>query len=249
MGEIQEEKIAEFCGAVIGDGWIQSNEKGFFLAGDPLEDREYYDSHITPMVKDILIETKPREFPYWKVYGISLYKKKHIKKLRSFGLPKGKKVDTAEVPSWIRNSNKKIKSAFVRGVFDTDGCIFCQKDYTKYANTFNAKYHVKARLRFTSISKNLIEQVMDLMKGLGFRCSKRRIKRGFSNDRNNHDVFILELNKLDGIKRFFEELKPSNPRHVTKYLIWKKFGFCPPKTTISQRKDILKNVLNPYELY
>ena len=37
MGKIQDkEKIAELVGAIIGDGWIQSNEQNFFIAGDPL---------------------------------------------------------------------------------------------------------------------------------------------------------------------------------------------------------------------
>jgi hypothetical protein len=135
------------------------------------------------------------------------------------------------------------------GSLDADGCIFCQKDYTKYANDFNSKYHSKIRLRISSISKTLIDQLFILCKKHGFRCVKRTLKRGFAYHRNCSDAHILEINEIKSIHRWFKELSPSNPKHTTKYLIWKKFGFCPPCTTIQQRKDILKNKLNPYYLY
>lgn len=251
MGEIQnKENIAEFCGAAIGDGWIQSNEKSFFLAGDPNEDKEYYDFHMLPLINKILnLELKTKNFPYWKVYGISIHKKELIKKLRGFGLPTGKKVDTAKIPKWIMKSNNKIMTAFIRGLFDTDGCVFCQKDYTKYANEFNSKYHSKIRIRISSISKKLISEVFEIIDKLNIKCIKRELKRGWSNHRNNHNVYILEINKIEDIKNFFDKEIPKNPKHITKYLIWKRFGFCPQKTTIEQRKQILKNKLDPHMFY
>ena len=251
MGGIQnKEKIAELCGAVIGDGWIQSNEKSFFLAGDPREDKEYYDFHMLPLINKILdLKLKTKNFPYWKVYGISIHKKEVIRKLLKFGLSKGKKVDVAFIPNWIMKSDKRIMKAFILGLFDTDGCIFCQKDYTKYAKEFSSRYHSKIRIRISSISKELISQVFEIMNKLNIRCVKRELKRGWANNRNNHNVYIIEINRLEDIKKFFEDEISKNQKHITKYLIWKKFGFCPPKTTIEQRKQILKNELAPHIFY
>lgn len=250
MGEIQnKEQIAEICGAIIGDGWIQSNEKSCFIAGDPTEDKEYYDKHLSQMVSKIICPVHPKEFPYWKVYGISFHKKESIKKCLGWGLPKGKKVETAKVPSWIKEGKKSIVESFLRGFFDADGGIFCQKDYTKYAKEFDSKYHSKIRLRMSNISKVLMEEITTLCKKLNLSCRTRTISRGFKNNRNNSDIYIFEINKIDHIKRWFEEIKPANPKHTTKYLIWKVYGFCPPYTTIKQRKDILKKRLNPYNLY
>lgn len=98
--------------------------------------------------------------------------------------------------------------AFIRGFFDTDGGIFCQKDYTKYADEFNSKYHTKLRLRMSSISAKLIEQIFSLLNELNFRCRKRTIKRGFRYNRYNNDVHIIEINSLKDIERFFNEIKP-----------------------------------------
>ncbi len=250
MGEIKDkEKIAELCGAIIGDGWIQSNEKGLFLAGDQVEDKDYYDFRISKLISDLFVKVKPRSFPYWRVYGISIYKKRIIKRFLDLDLPKGPKSFSAKIPKWILNSNKSILKSFVRGLFDTGGSIFFQKDYTKYANKFNAKYHVKARINFSSISFNLQEQLKKVLDRLGYRSTFRSLRKGLSKNRNNNDVHIVRINEIKGVHRFFKEIIPGNPKHTTRYLVWKKFGFCPPYTNINQRKDILKKKLNPYSLY
>ena len=252
MGEVQDkQKIAEICGAIMGDGWIQSNGQSFFIAGNPIEDKDYYDSYLKELVNKILnVNVVPRNFSYWGVYGISVHKKEKIKKLLSFGLIKGRKVKSARVPEWIYLSkSKKIISAFLRGLFDTDGGISFQKDYTQYSTDFNSHYHTKPRVRIGCISERLIKESLELCNRLGLKAILRYRKGGVHNNRNCNDVYILEINRLDSINFWFKELLPSNQKHKTKYLIWKKFGFCPPNTTLSQRKDILKNSLNPYNLY
>lgn len=250
MGKIQDkEKLAEFFGAMTGDGWIQTDGRCLFLAGDPIEDREYYDKKVIPLISKLIVPVKPKNFPYWNVYGTGIYKKDIIKEILDLGFPKGKKVEIASVPSWIISSNIKTKRAFIRGLFDTDGCIFMQKDYTKYSNTFNSNYHTKSRIRITSISKRLMEEVSFLLSSLKFRHTVRWREGGFRHNRNNSSSYFVEINSIQDVHRFFKEIKPNNPKHITKYLIWKKFGFCPPKTTLSQRKDILKNAISPYNSY
>jgi len=251
MGKTQDKcSKAELCGALIGDGWIHSNERNLFLAGDPKEDKSYYDYRITQLFNNLSIKVNPKHFPYWKVYGISLYSKSKIKKFLDLGVPKGKKSFTAEVPEWIKKSNKYIKSSFIRGLFDTDGGIWCQKDYTKYANNFNSKYHTKIRLRFTSISIQLQKQTLKLLNDLNYKCKLRILKNRDTIKRpNNKDVHIIAMDKLKDIHNFFNKLIPSNEKHLTKYRIWKEYGFCPPYTKIKQRKDILKKKINPYDLY
>jgi len=244
----KNEKIAELCGAITGDGWICSTEKSFFLAGDMSEDKDYYDDNIAKIVNEIFnIKILPKKYPYWKVYGIGVHKKNLVKKLLNYGLKKGKKVDTAFVPEWIL-SNRIYFFNFMRGLFDTDGSVFCQKDYTKYASDYNSQYHVNIRLRIVSISSVLINQIYNKLNEYNFKCSKRVLKRGFKFNRNNHDAYVLELNS-NWVKEFFRKIKPSNPKHTTKYQIWEKFGFLPPKTTLLQRKEIIKNKLSPYKFY
>lgn len=246
---IEKEK-AELCGAIIGDGWIESRETDFFLAGNPTEDKEYYDLHMTSILRSVLgVETKPKNFPYWGVYGVSLHKRNLIRKLLDLGLPTGKKVYNAYIPEWIANSDKDVFFSFLRGLFDTDGNVFFERDHTKYASKFNSKYHGRPRVRINSVSSTLMSQVFDLLTKYGVSCKKRVRIGGFKNNRNNRDVYIIEINRKGAIKWLFEEVGLSNPKHNTKYLIWKRFGFCPPSTSISQRECMLKNIISPYSFY
>ena len=62
--------------------------------------------------------------------------------------------------------------------------------------------------------------------------------------------YVIEINKIQDIKNWFEKtVIPQNPKHITKYLIWKKFGFCPTNTTLEERRKILKGEINPYSYY
>ena len=240
--------ISELCGAMAGDGWIQSNESGLFLTGDPINDKDYYDGHICILVSKILSPVKPRYFHYWGVYGIALYKKKDILKLLEFGVPKGKKVSTVEIPKWVLDSKDKIIGSFIRGLFDTDGGVCLSKDYTKYASNFRRNHHIKLRLRFTSVSSKLIEQTFNCMQKLGFRCLLI-YKQSSTKNVNTKDVYMIEINELRSIHKFFNDIKPSNPKHTTKYKIWLKYGFCPTHTTLNQRLQILNNKLDPKSFY
>lgn len=219
------------------------------MAGNPIDDKDYYDYHIIPLVSKIIMPVQPKNFPYWGVYGIGIYRKEIIKQLLKAGLLKGKKVASTHIPKWIMKLNKRIKIAFLRGVFDTDGCIHMQKDYTKYANGFNAHYHTKARIRIISISKDMISELSKILRSLRFRFVTRIRSGGFKYNRNNSQSYYIEINSIKDVHRFFNEVKPSNPKHITKYLIWREFGFCPPNTNINTRKEILKNRINPFNLY
>jgi hypothetical protein len=45
------------------------------------------------------------------------------------------------------------------------------------------------------------------------------------------------------VNRWFQIIGSKNPKHVTKYLIWKQFGFIPPYTCLKQRKAVLAGEL------
>ena len=247
MKESDKEKLAEICGAFIGDGWIESRGTSCYLAGHLSEDKEYYDKHIVRLFKETLIQVKPKMYPYWGVYGIGVHKKEIINLLVQLGIQKGKKVYSTEVPEWILSAHRKIKIAFLRGLFDTDGNFHCKKCYGRYDNSFRKKYHCQPRIVINAVSSKLMIQAFNILEELGLHPEsiKSRVGKG-----NRKPSFIIKLNKLDEMKQWFEILKLSaNPKHTTKYLLWKKFGFIPPKTTIEERKNILKGEIDIYSYY
>jgi len=62
---------------------------------------------------------------------------------------------------------------------------------------------------------------------------------GFSHNINVNTSYSLNIRRIDDINRFFYVIGTSNPKHKTKYEVWKKIGYLPPYTTIKDRKIIL----------
>lgn len=120
--------LAEEIGIHTGDGTLPVKKYYFSVRGD-IEEREYYTGHVIPLYKKIfgidiqLLERAPICGIEVSSKGIYLFKKDVI------GLPVGKKVGRVEVPDCIIQSrNKEIIKSFIRGVFDTDGSVYCHRN-------------------------------------------------------------------------------------------------------------------------
>ncbi len=50
-----------------------------------------------------------------------------------------------------------------------------------------------------------------------------------------------QISSKNNLNYWFNIVRPKNPIHITKYLIWKKFGYCPQNTTVYQRLKMLKD--------
>ena len=66
---------------------------------------------------------------------------------------------------------------------------------------------------------------------------------------NLADIHAIEIRGPARIEGYMNNVGFNNPAQHSKYLVWKKFGFCPVRSSIKQRKLILQNNLNPYSFY
>ena len=231
------EGISEICGAIIGDGWIQSNESGLFITGNMVEDKLYYDNCIVPLInKELNLNLKAKPFPYWRTYGISIYKKSIIRMFLNLGLPKGNKAKIAHIPTSFKRK-KEFFISVLRGIFDTDGSIYFMKDPNKQNSL-----HARPRIRITSISKKLIEDIKDLSEKLGIKHSNPSPGKWSGSPNSN---YIFEINRIDSISKWLNIVKTNNPAHQTNIRIWNKFGFCPPMTNLEARTKILNGLIDP----
>ncbi len=85
----------------------------------------------------------------------------------------------------------------MRGLLDTDGCTYI--DHHKY----KGKVYGHIGLAFTSYSSYLLESIAKILKDLGYSptiSTKLRVL----------------LRREKEVLRFFQEFKPSNPRHYDK---------------------------------
>ncbi|MBU1974125.1 MAG: hypothetical protein KKH52_01905, partial [Nanoarchaeota archaeon] len=163
-------ELAEIAGMHAGDGYLryEGKRKEFDISGG-YEEREYYDDYIIPLFNKLFgLSIKGKFFPSRGTYGFVVRKKYVLDKLKDLDFPSGKKTTIVAVPKIIlESSNKLIISAFLRGYFDTDGCVtFSRKP--RNASDFQQKYHYYPRIMFTTCSENLKNGFIILAEKLGF---------------------------------------------------------------------------------
>lgn len=173
-------------------------------------------------------------------YGLSVESINIEKSLNYLGIPSGVKKELS-IPKWVKNNGKYLLK-FLRGFFDTDGCIFCQRNYS----IKNNELHTQVRIHLSCTSKKLMEDIHNSLRLLGFKSliySSSPFKYG------KKPAYIVKICGGIQVNKWMKEIGSKNPKHLTKYIIWRTFGFCPPNTSLSLRRKILKKEVSPYFYY
>ncbi len=198
-------ELAEETGIHVGDGSMnvyKRNMHYYTVACHKIDDREYMEEFILPLIKKLYGKTpKPR---FWSqgTYGFRICSKDIIKfKNEVLGLPLGKKIGVC-IPNQILKEEKLVKS-FLRGFVDTDGCITCFM-----AN----KKTVYPRIQMSNISIKLMNQIYLCLKKMGFRVSKWKII--YREEWN--DAVIISINGYEMVRKWKKEIGFSNPKHLKK---------------------------------
>lgn len=244
---------AELVGLSFGDGGLtyrkKSNRVKFQLRGDLREEKENYNNHIAPLFnKEIMLPLFGRKVGFvfnkrMNFYGISVESVNIEKPLNYLGIPSGVKKELF-IPKWIKN-NKNYSKRFLRGYFDTDGSISCQRNYS----IKNNKYHTQIRIYLVSTSKNLINEISRILLNNKFKIITDSWKSRSNDGFKRQKAYRIKVCGGIQVNKWFKRIGSKSQKHITKYQIWKKFGFCPPHTTIIERKKMLKNMLSPYNCY
>lgn len=208
MQKIMNAEVAEILGAFTGDGWIENRGGAMYICGHSVDDKAYYDNYLGPLVSKWFTSVNPKKFEYWHVYGISIYKKDIIAKMLDIGFQKGKKCYTAMIPDWIKNGDISLQIAFLRGLFDTDGCVWFEK--TKVNKI------LQPRLSIISCSEKLIKECGVILARLEVKCEIRR-RLNISQTRNNNPYSELRIRTKDNLKKWFEIIGTNNKKHRRKY--------------------------------
>ena len=127
-----------------------------------------------------------------------------VKYLMTKGVLLGDKIKQGlDVPAWVQH-DKQYAKACIRGIFDTDGCIFQEK------HNFGHKTYSYPRWSIVSSSPYLRESVCRILKDLEFSPKIR----------NNRSV---NLESLVDISKYFKRVirETNNPKHLGRF---RKFG-------------------------
>lgn len=194
--------LAEFFGIMLGDGGI-NNPWQATITLNATKDREY-SQYIKELIK-LLFGITPKSFIYKTkdalrilANGVSL-----VDFLVSEGLPRGNKLRAAlSMPTWVLR-NKKYRYACVRGLIDTDGCMFI------HTHTVAGKMYKNIGLTFSSRSPELIDQVATILEKSGIMPHVPL--RGT-------DIYIY---REDAVERYLKIFGSSNARISSVYKKWR----------------------------
>lgn len=188
------EDLAELVGVILGDGGITNGQIKITL--NRLVDFEY-SKYVSELIRKLLQES-PAIYERENVLNLCVSGVLIVKAFLDLGLKTGNKVkNQVGIPKWILDNPDFAKKA-VRGLFDTDGCIYLHNHIVK------GKSYVNGGVTLTNHSRPIITQVVKVLNGLGINA---KVSMGTK-------VYIYDF---DHIKRYMEFIDTSNPKHLLKF--------------------------------
>lgn len=194
----KSEKLAEFFGIIFGDGHL--SEYQVSISTNSMTDSEHA-LFAQKLIKELFgVEASFKIKKNENVINVVASSKKLVRFLNKNGMPIGNKIENnLAVPSWVKRKDL-YKKAFLRGLFDTDGCVYL--DVHKIKN----KIYKHLGLTITSYADNLILDVINLLESFGFTPTNQVTQKS------------VYLRRQKEIVRYFREIKTSNPKHYNRYI-------------------------------
>jgi len=189
--------LAEFTGIIIGDGGITRNQ--VFVSTNSIYDKKY-GYFVKKLIKK-LFQVNASIY-YGKKRSVMIIAVSRIKLVefcnKKLGLNIGNKLKQGlAIPAWIRKKSE-FEKACIRGLIDTDGCIF-----NECHNIKGKKYNYK-RLNFTSASPELRKSVFDILE-------KNELSPKIRNNR------CVQIENNENIEKYFKTIGTNNPKHLKRY--------------------------------
>ncbi|MFH0973380.1 MAG: LAGLIDADG family homing endonuclease [Candidatus Micrarchaeota archaeon] len=210
-------ELAEETGIHVGDGYLGIHKypscfKYQYVVAGGVDDKAYLEDYVAPLVK-LLYNKDMTLRRYENTYTLYCYCKEIALFKKDFGLPVGRK-DNLRIPPRILES--KFVSDFLRGLFDTDGCLTFKKRYRDYP------YY--PCLSIASRNDVLIRQADAHLRSLGFNTSMV-----LNSSRTRLGTVCLISNVYmygrKNAKRWGELIGFSNPKNTAKFEFGVENGF------------------------
>jgi intein/homing endonuclease len=194
--------FAEFIGIMIGDGGI-NNEWQANITLNSIADKSYAEYVTALCVKLFNLVPAVRKRKAKNALVIVLTSTSVVDFLVSRGLRRGNKLaQSLDIPEWVL-ANRHYQRSCVRGLIDTDGCLYIHK------HKVAGKYYKNIGLCFTSASPRLIGQVATIFEEWGI---VPHINAGGKN---------INLYSVKAVERYLRIFGTSNMRISSVFKKWK----------------------------
>ena len=196
------ENLAEFFGIMMGDGGI-NNLWQANITLNSIKDA-LYAKYVAKLCNNLFhIVPAIRKRKTKNALVLSLASTSIVDFLVTNGLVRGNKLKNGlRIPDWILK-NSLYKKSCIRGLIDTDGCMFV------HVHKVKGKIYRNIGLCFTNYSSEFIFQVADIF--AEFRIMPHITKRGL-------DIYLYQE---DAVLKYLEVFGTSNDRIESVYKQWR----------------------------
>lgn len=189
--------FAEFIGIMFGDGHIGKYQATVTTNSTTDFTHALY---VQSLVEKLFDVKAPITFRKGKRACVVVISSRAICTfLASQGLPQGSKVaHKFRIPSWITKSEQYTKRC-LRGMFDTDGSIYCDH------HIISGKSYRNIGMTFTNRNRTLSAFFKRELERLEFHPTQSK-------------PYAVFLRRAAEIQRYLRTVGSSNPKHVKRYL-------------------------------
>jgi len=200
------EDLCEFIGAIIGDGSVDGHLQKrnglsahhISITGHSILDKEYLSQQHPKLVKK-LFNTQCKI--YFRKDCNAMILNIHSKNIfclltERFEFKPGNKTHTTKIPKEIIESEDKFIFSTIRGIFDTDGCIFFDKR-KQYSKPY-------PRIVLQIMSEPLYLQLKEILSKQFSIYAKK----------NNRNTYCIEIYGLPQFEKWMKLIGFSNKKHL-----------------------------------
>ena len=189
-------KLAEFIGIALGDGSLTPSQIKVY---SDTNEKEY--SYYVQQLMCELFGENPSMYFRSNVTEVCITGKQLVKKLTNKGLVVGSKIKhQIRIPRWIFKK-QEWKYSVIRGLFDTDGCVFQDKHH------INGRLYKSIGVTITTYSAPLKSDIIKILRQLNYHPSTT----------TKNQVMIRRKKE---VVKFFRYCKPANQKHQRRYQLF-----------------------------
>lgn len=178
------ELLAEFIGIFLGDGSFGTKYQIVISWNHKCE--QDYAKHIQEMVRKLFgLESRIRIRKEYGSAEIVISSSNLVDYIRELtGIKAGGAKNLFKLPAWL-SRNKRYKTGFLRGLFDSEGCIYQHKYYS------NAKAYSYVKIAVTNYCDEILSVFQDFLKSLKIDSIKYRNRIHVYSDKDTKRFFSL----------------------------------------------------------
>ena len=188
-------RLAELIGILMGDGHVGLYQASVVTNSETDFQHALFVKALAENLFKIRVQLSNRRDE--KSCAVVISSKSVCRFLMRQGIPQGNKITMGlRIPGWIKEK-PMYRKAFVRGLFDTDGCVYLD------THRIDRKVYKNLGMAFANQSLPLLSFFKETLEFLGLHPTQKTKFRVF-------------LRRKEDIRRYFDLIGSSNEKHLKK---------------------------------